>query len=160
MGRLFPLGRLGREATVLFSAMKPAYRVGEKPGQKGKAIPLWPRDHLGYSEISLGILAPEVLGVMHLSASSPVGASASERESWLGDWRLQGTSFVRVSPELVPKEKLLLHSQLLWSMGTRETEYWGLRDVTLTTHPSRCRGWGGEGEACVSSEKGRMLELS
>lgn len=129
VGCLFPLGRLGREATVLFSAMKPAYRAGEKPGQKGKAIPLWPRDHLGCSEISLGILALEVLGVMYLSASSPVGASASERESWLGDWGLQRMSSVRVSPEPVPKEKLLLHSQLLWSMGTRETENTGVYEM-------------------------------
>lgn len=128
-GRLFPLGRLGREVTVLFSTMKPAYRAGEKPAQKGKAIPLGPRDHLGHSEISVGILAPEVLGLMHPSASSPVEASASERESWLGDWGLQRTSSVHVSPEPVPKERLLLHSQLLWSMGTHETENTGVYEV-------------------------------
>ena len=119
---------LGREVTVLFSTMKPAYKAGEKPAQKGKAIPLGPRDHLGHSEISVGILAPEVLGQMHPSASSPVEALASERESWLGDWGLQRTSSVHISPEPVPKERLL-HSQLLWSMGTHETENTGVYEV-------------------------------
>ena len=61
------------------STMKPVYRAGEEPAQKGKAIPLGPRDHLGRSEISLGILTPEVMGMKDLSASSPVGAPASKR---------------------------------------------------------------------------------
>lgn len=156
-GCLFPLGRLGREVTVLFSTMKPAYRAGEKPAQKGKAIPLGPRDHLGHSEISVGILAPEVLGLMHSSASSPVEASASEREN-LG-W---GTGDCRelalfTSPQSQFRKRGFFSTAS--SCGP-----WGPMKLRILGSTRCCldnpafQVWGGEGDACVSSEKGRMLE--